>query len=143
MSKLIKCPLCNSKRFKLLYDLSSKSSKIYKIVKCKTCGLVFRNPQPDEQDINEFYTKEYYLGATDYTYKDERNDQKVLIKYSEKVESFHKIKKNGKLLDIGCAFGIFLKAASKYYNCYGVEISRYASDYAKKQGLNVFNGTIE
>jgi len=143
MSKKIKCPLCNSKRFRLLYDLSSKSFEIYKIVKCKTCDLVFRNPQPAEQEINKFYTKEYYLGTTDYTYRDERNDQRLLIKYSEKVESFRKIKKGGRLLDIGCAFGMFLKAASKYYNCYGVEISQYASDYAKAQGLNVFNGTVE
>lgn len=122
MSKTINCPLCNSKRFRLLYDLSSKSSKIYKIVKCKTCGLVFRNPQPAEQEINEFYTKEYYLGTTDYAYRDERNDQKLFIKYSKKVESFRKIKKGGRLLDIGCAFGMFLKTASKYYDCYGVEI---------------------
>lgn len=129
MRYIYKCPLCTLEQFKLLYELNSD----YRIVKCKVCGFVFRNPQPTEEEINNFYTKEYYLGTADYKYQDERNDRELIERYSQKIETLHKIKKYGRLLDIGCAFGMFLKIASKYYEPYGVEISEYASNYAKKR----------
>lgn len=136
------CNICQSSENKKLYKITNFATN-FRIVKCSNCNFVFINPQPTVQKINGFYNKEYYLGTADYVYEDERTDKKLLQNYKEKVQSFKKLKEKGRLLDIGCAFGMFLKTASKYYDCYGVEISKYASGYAKKQKLKIFNGTLK
>jgi 2-polyprenyl-3-methyl-5-hydroxy-6-metoxy-1,4-benzoquinol methylase len=48
-------------------------------------------------------------------------------------------------LEIGCAAGFFLEVARKKgWNVTGIELSEYASNYAReKLGLNVFTGKIE
>lgn len=41
-------------------------------------------------------------------------------------------KKHGKLLDIGCAYGLFLNIAQKHFTCSGIDISRHAINEARK-----------
>lgn len=44
-----------------------------------------------------------------------------------------KFKKEGRLLDVGCAFGFFLKLAEKYgFQPFGIDISSYAVKKARK-----------
>ena len=54
-------------------------------------------------------------------------------------------KAGGKLLDVGCALGIFLHLARKRrWKTYGVDISRYAASFAREVlGLNVFSGELD
>src|SRR6185295_8765688 len=51
----------------------------------------------------------------------------------------------GRVLDVGSALGTFLKIAeSKDFKPEGVEISKFAADFAReKRGLTVFNGDLE
>jgi len=54
-------------------------------------------------------------------------------KYIQKiVGSALKYKKKGNFLDIGCAFGYYLKEASKTFNVFGVDASEYAIKKARK-----------
>ncbi|MDO8537283.1 MAG: class I SAM-dependent methyltransferase [archaeon] len=46
-------------------------------------------------------------------------------------EKVFRYKKNGKLLDVGCAEGHFLKAFSQNFEVYGIDISNYAVQKAK------------
>lgn len=39
---------------------------------------------------------------------------------------------SGKLLDIGCNYGFFLKKCEPYFKTYGIDISHYAVFQAKK-----------
>lgn len=54
-------------------------------------------------------------------------------------------KKDGDLLDIGCAYGCLLKKAGKNFKTYGIDISEHAIDKAKKISPNsvLFKGDIE
>ncbi len=54
-------------------------------------------------------------------------------------------KKCGDLLDIGCAHGSLLKKAEKHFKTYGIDISEYAFNKAKKISPNsvLFKGNIE
>lgn len=45
------------------------------------------------------------------------------------VRSF---KTSGRLLEIGCAYGFFLRYAEKYFNTYGIDISSYAINHARE-----------
>ena len=49
----------------------------------------------------------------------------------------------GRLLDVGCAAGFFLEAASQHYAVTGVEVSEFAAQYAREEfGHRVFTGEL-
>lgn len=48
------------------------------------------------------------------------------------VRYIRKLKKNGKLLEVGCGEGHFLKRISSYFTAWGVDINRDGIDIAKK-----------
>jgi SAM-dependent methyltransferase len=110
------------------------------LVKCTECGLVFRNPRPSYETIKKFY-------------KEECSN----IFFEEKIKSYRKgifhhflatsIKDKGKgrLLDMGCGYGIFLNLAKDQgWEVYGLELSEDASQFARKNfGLNVFCGDLK
>src|SRR3989344_3338142 len=48
------------------------------------------------------------------------------------VKLLTKIKKDGNLLEIGCAEGLFLHHAEEYYDCTGIDISKYGISKAKR-----------
>lgn len=66
-------------------------------------------------------------------------------RFRKRIVLIKEYKKEGKLLDVGCATGFFLSEAEKAgFEVYGIDITKYAVDYCRKQGLkNVFRGTLE
>jgi ubiquinone/menaquinone biosynthesis C-methylase UbiE len=59
------------------------------------------------------------------------------------LEKIEKYQKNGRLLDIGSAVGFFLEVAKENgWDAFGVDISEWASNYARERGLNVFMGDL-
>ncbi len=54
-------------------------------------------------------------------------------------EKILKHRKGGKFLDVGCAYGHYLKAMEKEFEVYGIDVSTHAVKEAGKKGLrNVF-----
>jgi len=49
------------------------------------------------------------------------------------LEEIRGLRPDGSLLDVGCAFGLFLQAARRYYQCEGVDISQYALQLARER----------
>ncbi len=49
----------------------------------------------------------------------------------KRMDYLMQFKKKGKLLDVGCAFGYYLKEASKNFEVYGIDVSDYAIKKAK------------
>jgi len=110
------------------------------LVKCKQCGLVFRNPRPSYEVIKEYYKEDYSN-----------------IFHEEKIKSYRegifrhflakaiKSKAGGRLVDVGCGYGAFLKLAKDQgWEVYGVELSPDACQYARKNlGLDVFCGDLK
>lgn len=101
----INCNLCNSNEYKLFKKIDS-----YRLVKCKQCGLVYLNPRPTQQEINEEYSAEYHierlLGQEPKTEKEiEQEINKNIGRAEEIVKRFGN---KGKFLDIGCGAGFFI-----------------------------------
>ncbi len=137
------CPLCRSRNIRNHFIIE-KYIPNFKIDICSDCGFIFMNPRFKDSIIKEMYDEAYYSGNAEYSYYDERQ----AIKYSEYVwkKRINKIRHyaaGGNFLDIGCAFGGFIKCASEYYIPFGIEFSGYSGNYAKTLfGNNIHIGTL-
>lgn len=132
----INCNLCGSSKAKVLI-----SEGPFNIVQCKQCGLVYKNPRLSEEEmLEEFISKSISL------------QHKRVIWYDSKIELFKKnlerierYSSKGRMLDVGCGYGTFLKMAKDNgWQVRGVEITNPAYKYVKeKLGLNIFKGTLK
>jgi len=128
----IVCPLCKSDSSKKLYP------KVYRrIVKCNSCGLIFTNPRLKKRYLRHLYSEEYFNNteSSHFGYENYLGDEEKIIKtFSKRMKEIENVtKKRGKLLDIGCATGFFMKSAkNREWRVEGVEISNFAADYASK-----------
>jgi 2-polyprenyl-3-methyl-5-hydroxy-6-metoxy-1,4-benzoquinol methylase len=148
----IKCIICNIEDYKVIYKsnldsqepkeekikqftYASETKKIGQIVKCKKCGLVYVNPQ--ENNIEGLYEE-----TEDKNYELSRETRKIT--FNRDIRDIEKIKRNGKILDIGCSTGIFLEVAKKRgWDVYGIELSKWAYKKARKVTPNIYNKTLD
>ena len=139
------CDLCGS-------DDSTKKFQVnqFYVVTCKVCGLTYVNPRLKQFDgiYNENYFSNEDLiknNANTFGYTDYRDDEPQRIRQFESImKRIKNYVKKGKVLDVGCAFGYFLKAAEKEgFEAAGVEISKYAVSRAKQNNLNVINSKLK
>ena len=150
----VKCNLCGADDFDVLYkakppEARSVSSGNYaaasfhiledQVVRCRQCGLVYINPRPKSETIVKGYSDavdEAYVSQFEGRYATFRQ----CLKEIEKACS-----KRGRVLDVGCAAGIFLKAAKDSgWETAGVEPSRWLAEWGNnKFGVNIKPGTLE
>lgn len=135
MPKYVDCNLCGLDNTETV----QQAEEPFKVVKCKSCGLVYTNPQPERKTIEEHYQKEYYKQWM------ENQMERRIPMWKKRLKEIMKDKKNAKLLDVGCGIGTFLKLAREEgFETYGTEISEYACKYVKDNlKINVFRGNLE
>jgi len=100
----------------------------YRIVKCKTCGLLRSDPLVDQNDLKQLYFD------SECTYTDENENiplKKTYGSYFVNVLKKYNIEKTS-FLDIGCSNGFILEKALEFgfKKIIGVEPSRDAIDQA-------------
>lgn len=145
------CNLCRSDQSEMVYELSDwlleRVGSQFTLVRCKQCGLVYQNPRPLIDEMEEHYPPEYESyqampggGKTSWI-------ARLAVNYglNKRIRAITRYKRQGSLLDVGCASGRFIGSLNGKpdWNVAGVEISPYASQLARDQGLNVFTGTLE
>lgn len=84
--------------------------------------------------VRRFYSREYFEGdPTRSAYSDYEHDKPLIVRNMRKFLSFikrHKIE--GRLLDVGCAFGYFVELAQSHgYEAYGFDASVHATKEAR------------
>ena len=143
----MKCNICNSDKFKVIYNLSN-----LKIKKCRHCKHVFSDQKYLQFKNKNLYTKNYFKKVHPNFFADCKEDYINKIKKNKKLQNFNKVinifknyKKSGRILDLGCATGVFLNMCQKQgFKVCGVEISKYSANYAQKKfKLNVKIGKLE
>ena len=101
--------------------------------------MAFREKIPSAEELFKFYedaASGYYLHETKMTI-----DQS--LEHSGRLDEVRPYRKLGRILDVGCSTGGFLRPAKKDgWECYGVDISPTVAEYCKKDGLNVFAGKL-
>lgn len=110
--------------------------------------MVYVNPRLSMDNVKKLYQEAEYFnrGEEGHGYRDYLADRELHIKtFEREFELIDRHKKGGKLLDIGCAAGFALKVAKgRGWEVHGVEVSRFAAEYARKEfGIDIFNGTLE
>jgi SAM-dependent methyltransferase len=132
------CPACSRVTPHVLRFRKNGSD----ILVCQSCGL--GRAEPSSFDPTTFYTKDYFSGHHADGYSDYLGSEAVLRReFSESVDYIRKFVTGGKLLELGCAYGFFLKEASRYFETTGIELAADAAAYCRRAGLNVLHGTAD
>jgi SAM-dependent methyltransferase len=113
----------------------------YPIVRCRSCGLVQVGLELDRDQLEQIYGEAYFTDEVFHDYLSERDVR--VASGAVAARALARLVPGGRLLDVGCAAGFFLEAASAHYDGTGVEISAFASEYARTElGLHVLTGDI-
>ena len=98
-----------------------------RIVKCTKCGLIYANPRPPVQSLISSYSN-----MVDTAYLEEERARRLSAQSI--LKQLERLKKHGRILDVGCAAGFLLDEARKRgWETFGVEICKWAADYAHSQ----------
>lgn len=130
--KNTRCPLCNSDDSKIVCDKTElKRIGVREItnVICLRCGLIYNNPVPSSEILNNYYKKDFVRDKSGV--KDDFNRYIEVLKIKnldekeKRVVDFLKpfLNKDSNVLDIGCAHGALLSGIKKELGCkvYGLE----------------------
>jgi SAM-dependent methyltransferase len=149
----IDCPNCQGTRSlvvhsdlpdRMLNGLETRTT----LVRCINCGLVYQNPRPTLSEMGAFYPDDYecYQDVTSEPNASWLMQQAYTYGLKKRLAAVQRWKKGGRLLDVGCASGVFLHFVQSHpeWSVNGIEISPTAAEYARgKYGLDVFTGTLE
>lgn len=121
-----RCPLCGSQEaFPLLQVLSRR------MVRCRGCGLLYRNPRPTAGDLPHPGLLTERKGGPEDRVRE--REERVGSRRSHQFRCFlTRAGQPGKLLDVGCGYGFFLKLAQEAgWEAVGVDLDPQAVAYAK------------
>ena len=159
MLESVPCNICGSDSYRPLFKKKDPiSNRYFDVVICSRCGLGYVNPRPLPEVMKSYYQENYYLNRFARDNKLARGNQGIIFRLYEfyrrkfsryypdrvlaterKICNFYK-KEKGKLLDIGCANGDFLKIMKDdNFEVSGLEFSDH---FVNKYGLEIFKGNL-
>ena len=128
----VKCIIC---------DIDDTRTILTGIVKCRKCGLIYRNPRIIEDEIVKYYQETLTVEDIKDVWSTSKPSlfQKGLKLINSAVTDKERI------LDIGCGHGLFLKMVkeSGFKEVIGIELSKNACEFVHKElGLTVHNKAL-
>jgi len=148
-SRITICENCGGSDFDLVFSGSDKLLGMtgqYQIIKCQHCGIYLTSPRISNEEMQKYYPEEYicYLEAIeDDPIFFSRLDRKIALKKRCK-QILKRFEEFGKILDVGCATGIFLNGMQNLdWEVAGIEPNEKAAAYARKRfDIDVFTGYL-
>jgi 2-polyprenyl-3-methyl-5-hydroxy-6-metoxy-1,4-benzoquinol methylase len=135
---LIACDNCGSDQFATLSEWNNLSQ----VVQCDRCGLQFVNPMPNQDFLDQLYRKDGEESPYYRNYILERTNRRSSYskQYHHRLKLIEKFSPGkGKLLDIGCGGGFFLKTAEERgWEPHGIDIFPGFVEFARDD-LNLKN----
>ena len=113
------------------------------IWQCVTCGL--GRADTKDFDPGAYYTADYFSGGRSDGYSDYRGAEPVLRReFAHSADFVRRFSDGSRLLDLGCAYGFFLKeAAKRRFEVLGIELAEDAAESCRQAGLNVLSGIAD
>jgi 2-polyprenyl-3-methyl-5-hydroxy-6-metoxy-1,4-benzoquinol methylase len=141
MENLVSCPVCGDGGSVNLFQCKDfvATGEMFQLVRCRGCSFVYTNPRPSLAEIGKYYQTPNYvshagskqqMGLVYRLYDIVRN-----ISNGQKLRVIRTYNDGGKLLDLGCGLGYFLKAATEtgVFDATGVDVSEDAVRFAKEE----------
>ena len=123
------CDLCGAESYRVRYRKPDNwlwlNEFEYPVVECVECGLVYVNPRPTFEEMNNFYPSGYHEGRDDASHFERYQYQYEYVKDLKAIT----------VLDIGCARGDwldFLQAKRPEMELHGVDAF---SPYVKNKSI--------
>jgi SAM-dependent methyltransferase len=106
------------------------TEKVFTIERCLDCGVAQTSPRPEKSVLGQFYPRVYYpTGGLDPRTYNRRTRQFQ----KDKLAIVRRHRAGGRLLDVGCGAGYFVREASLAgFDAEGVEFDAEAADFGRK-----------
>ncbi len=122
----VACPFCDCKSNKIFERFGPQN--YYTYVRCNNCSLIYLNPRPEyDRSFVETAYEDYAEDDTFYQSGELNHHDKTALEHNnfiiQQIES--KIGFKGRLLEIGCATGLFLQASKNngWKDILGIDVS--------------------
>lgn len=123
----VKCVICKSDNAQIVFR-----AKGFDFVRCKKCGLIYTNPRLAEEKVEKFYKGQKSIDIWTDVLTSPLQMEYDRKKFDLRLQWIEKYVSRGKILDIGCSVGLFLKIArDRGWEPYGLELNTRAVKYAK------------
>jgi SAM-dependent methyltransferase len=141
------CPLCSSGLTGLYLKCTDNliTKEEYDIYKCSSCGFVFTNGYPEEEDIGRYYDSGDYVsheaGAGGLVNRIYFRARAIMLRRKKRIIRKMTGLKSGSLLDIGCGTGHFAAMMLRSgWDVTGIEPGIKAREYGiQKFGIRVIH----
>jgi SAM-dependent methyltransferase len=124
------CGLCGATDFRKWWSVNG-----FDIGACGPCGLVQVLQDVPDEELTALYARGYYEGESDKAYRDYLSDPETKGKhFGEQLDALTReySLRPGALLEIGCAFGLFLdQARRRGWQVRGTERSQFSGEWAR------------
>jgi SAM-dependent methyltransferase len=125
----VACDVCGASQEILVFQKSMDDVR-YRIVQCAACGLVYVNPRHFEAEADGYFEGPYL----DTIEENGKLRPGIELIYSEVIGYINAYLYPGRLLDVGCAMGHFMKFVRGYgWEPVGTECSGYAARWARER----------
>lgn len=109
-------------------------------MRCPSCRLLYVNPQPDPRAVREFFSSQYIPDDRLLQANFDAWRRDALAREAAFIRQWAP---SGRMVDVGCAGGVFLSCFEPGYDRHGIELSTRAVEVARRRfGLTVHQGTL-
>jgi len=136
IEEFISCHMCGESRQQPLFETAKlkkngKKAWSYRVVRCPSCGFLYRNPNILPERLGDLYANNYSNFLTgEYSQNRQR-------RYRQTMDAFSPVFDNGegrRLLDFGCGAGLFLELAEERgFDACGVDLSSDSVEQANER----------
>ena len=142
----VSCDLCGADDavpVRLLRDrMFATTDEVFRLVRCRRCGLLYLNPRPPTSDVDRYYRDDY----APFARRGLAARVKTLTFEREVAGLWPLLAPPARVIDVGCATGELLRAVRGRGNpnVLGIEPSDGAAKIARQRRLlDVITGTLE
>lgn len=136
------CAVCGSPDRDTLFTKKSSAGESFTLARCRSCGLKYISPRPDNSRMSEYYRAQYFTRRTDRGYDNyfspelRREIERVMLLNLRDLGFFEyekSLSSPGRALDIGCAAGYFVALMrDRGWKASGIDVSPECVDFAVK-----------
>jgi SAM-dependent methyltransferase len=142
IEEMVPCALCGDRRVQHLFSPTRPGRWTYHVVRCPSCGFLYRNPGVKPERLGDLYTKGNYgkFLTGRYGHKRQRNYRRIMDEFAPVFDDGT----GRRLLDYGSGAGLYTELADERgFDAHGIDLSPDAVAFARKRpgGARSFVGT--